>query len=162
MTLPAGPSRIVLDTNAWLDLLVFSDPRIDAIRAALDSGMLEAVTNAECREEWRRVLGYPLLALEPDRRLALIEAFDATAACLDTQPVEVPALPRCRDPDDQKFLELALAANARWLVSRDKALLKLDRHTRRGGLFAILVPEAWPDGKPAMSSGFRSRTDTTA
>jgi len=36
-----------------------------------------------------------------------------------------PVLPRCEDPDDQKFLELAWHAGARWLVTRDKALLKL-------------------------------------
>ncbi|MBW8810763.1 MAG: PIN domain-containing protein, partial [Lysobacter sp.] len=53
------------------------------------------------------------------------------------------ALPRCADPDDQKFLELALAANARWLLSRDHALLVLGRRTARAGLFEILTARAW-------------------
>ncbi|QDH69379.1 putative toxin-antitoxin system toxin component, PIN family [Marilutibacter alkalisoli] len=139
----ATPPRIVLDTNAWLDLLVFDDPRIIAIGTAIRSGQVETVTNADCREEWRRVLGYPLLALESDRQRSLLQAFDASAVHLDTRPDETATLPRCRDPDDQKFLELAHASGARWLVSRDKALLRLNRHTRRDGLFAILVPEAW-------------------
>ena len=52
-------------------------------------------------------------------------------------------LPRCADPDDQKFLQLALAARASWLLSKDKELLKLDRRTRRAGLFAILLPQDW-------------------
>jgi putative PIN family toxin of toxin-antitoxin system len=140
----APPPRIVLDTNAWLDLLVFDDPRIGAIREALREARVEAVTDAACREEWRRVLGYPLLALEPDRQDALMRAFDAVATRLDTPSITTPPLPRCRDPDDQKFLELALSGGARWLVTRDKAVLKLNRRTRRDGLFAILVPEAWP------------------
>jgi putative PIN family toxin of toxin-antitoxin system len=139
----APPPRIVLDTNAWLDLLVFDDPRIGAIREALREARIEAVTDAACREEWRRVLDYPLLALEPDRQGSLMQVFDAVATRLETPSIATLPLPRCRDPDDQKFLELAHASDARWLVSRDKAVLKLNRRTRKAGLFAIIVPEAW-------------------
>jgi predicted nucleic acid-binding protein len=52
-------------------------------------------------------------------------------------------LPRCGDPDDQKFLELALASGARWLLSKDNELLKLDRRTRSAGLFSIRLPQLW-------------------
>ncbi|MFT7776961.1 putative toxin-antitoxin system toxin component, PIN family [Roseateles sp.] len=48
----------------------------------------------------------------------------------------------CRDPDDQKFIDLALAARARWLISRDKAVLALAKRARLRGL-AILTPERW-------------------
>jgi predicted nucleic acid-binding protein len=48
----------------------------------------------------------------------------------------------CRDPDDQMFLDLALAAGARWLVSRDRALLHLRRRAQSHGL-AIVTPEQW-------------------
>jgi predicted nucleic acid-binding protein len=47
------------------------------------------------------------------------------------------ALPRCRDADDQKFLELAAAAGARYLVSKDQALLEL---APRVSLFRIAAP----------------------
>ena len=53
---------------------------------------------------------------------------------------EAPALPRCRDRDDQKFLELAARAQADVLVSKDKALLKLRGRTRLP--FRILTPAA--------------------
>jgi predicted nucleic acid-binding protein len=46
-------------------------------------------------------------------------------------------LPQCRDPDDQKFLEAALAARADFLVTRDQALLELARRVRQ---FRILTP----------------------
>lgn len=51
-------------------------------------------------------------------------------------------LPKCKDRDDQKFLEFARAVDADWLVSKDRALLKLTRRTERDFRFRIaqLVP----------------------
>ena len=51
---------------------------------------------------------------------------------------EAPALPRCKDRDDQKFLELAARSNADILVSKDKALLKLRGRTKLA--FQIVKP----------------------
>lgn len=141
--MPDTPPRIVLDTNAWLDLLVFADPRIGTLASALRQGGVVAVTDSACREEWRRVLDYPVLALPTVRQHALMDAYDAHAVLAEACASPDGMLPRCSDPDDQKFLELAHASGARWLLSRDKALLKLNRRTRRDGLFEILVPEAW-------------------
>jgi len=41
-----------------------------------------------------------------------------------------------------KFIDLALAHKARWLLSRDRAVLKLGRRTRPLGL-EVLTPDAW-------------------
>lgn len=150
-----APPRIVLDTNAWLDLLVFADPRIASVDAALRAGDVAAITSPACREEWRRVLEYPVLALDAGRRDALLSAFDARARCIDAVLPDDAMLPVCRDADDQKFLELALIGGARWLLTRDKALLRLNRRTRRDGLFEVLVPEAWrlsPDARNQISN----------
>jgi hypothetical protein len=54
---------------------------------------------------------------------------------------------RCTDPDDQKFVDLALARGARWLVSRDRAVLKLGRRTRSLGL-EVVTPESWAASFP--------------
>ena len=138
--------RIVLDTNACLDLWVFADPRAAALLAALQAGALQAVTNSECRDEWRRVLRYPQLRLSDATRRAPADAYDALVHRLpdNAPPARADApLPRCADPDDQKFLQLALASGARWLVSRDGAVLALGRRTRRDGLFEIVSPQAW-------------------
>lgn len=143
--------RLVLDTNVCLDLFVFHDPDVAPLRAALRQGAVVAVTHADCRDEWLRVLDYPQLALDATRRDAARAAFDATmqrlaldlaAPTVDTG--DAPGrLPRCADPDDQKFLQLAQASGARWLLSRDAALLALARRCARDGLFAILPPQAW-------------------
>ncbi|MDQ3286909.1 MAG: putative toxin-antitoxin system toxin component, PIN family [Pseudomonadota bacterium] len=137
--------RIVIDTNAWLDLLLFEDPHVSALRAALRERTVRAVTNAPCREEWLRVLAYPQMRLDDERRQALTIAFDALAQpCqLDAEAREPVVLPRCRDRDDQKFLQLAYDARARWLVSRDLEVLALGRRTARAGWFEILTPQAW-------------------
>lgn len=138
----------MLDTNVWLDLLVFDDPRATALRVALESGSVVAVADAPCRDEWQRVLGYPLLRLEHARREALVEAFDALALPPPAMHAAGAALPRCRDPDDQKFLQLAQACGARWLLSRDRHLLSLAPRCRREGRFEITTPEAWSGAVP--------------
>lgn len=140
------PKRIVIDTNVCLDLFVFRDPRWAALHAALRKRSIEAVTRNDCRMEWLAVLEYRHLPLDADSRPLAAAEFDALITCLDTQTLrpraEVP-LPVCRDPDDQKFLELARDADAQVLITKDKALLKLAKRTVRAGLFGIIAPEAW-------------------
>jgi predicted nucleic acid-binding protein len=137
-------ARIVLDTNVCLDLLHFRDPRTAGLRTSLEAGVVVAVTDDECRGEWLRVLGYPLLKLDDASRDALVAAFDALVHPLPAamRRTEV-ALPRCRDPDDQKFLQLAHASGACWLLSRDRHLLSMASRCRREGWFEITTPEDW-------------------
>lgn len=150
------PKRIVLDTNVCLDLFVFHDPRWARLLASLESGALEAVTRRDCRMEWLIVLGYSHLPLDDRSRAKAMVEFDALITCIDSEHAAEIRLPICRDPDDQKFLELAYATNAALLVTKDKALLKLARKTQRAGLFAIMTPEAWTlsEAAPTIDSGY--------
>ncbi|QQP96022.1 PIN domain-containing protein [Lysobacter enzymogenes] len=140
----SGAPRIVLDSNVCLDLFAFRDPAAAPLLQALREGAVAAVTDAECRAEWQRILDYPKLALDADLRASCLRDYDqllrpfAGVAAADAAP-----LPRCADPDDQKFLELAQAAGARWLLSRDHALVVLGRRTARAGLFEIMTPRTW-------------------
>lgn len=140
------PPRLVLDTNVCLDLFVFADPRVAALDAALRAGTAVAVTREDCRAEWLRVLRYRQLGLDDAACARHEAAFDARIVRLHApEPAargEV-RLPRCKDRDDQKFLELAWDARATALITRDDALLALARRTRRDGLFDILTPHAW-------------------
>ncbi|TCS39090.1 putative PIN family toxin of toxin-antitoxin system [Paucimonas lemoignei] len=141
------PNRVVLDTNVCLDLFVFHDPRWNQLLAALRDGSVHAVTRADCRREWQIVLGYAHLELDEDARLRCEADFDALIRVLpetEIVPLTDIRLPVCRDPDDQKFLELARDSQANMLITKDKALLKLGKKTLRSGLFHILTPEAWP------------------
>ena len=147
MTLTSSPvPRIVLDTNVCLDLFLFHDGQCAALLAALQAGAVQAVTRDDCRDEWRRVLHYPQLPVDDGNRPAVSAAFDALIQYLPATEATAPPsvqLPRCADPDDQKFMELALATGARWLLSKDNELLKLDWRARAAAQFSILLPQAW-------------------
>ncbi|WP_027996340.1 putative toxin-antitoxin system toxin component, PIN family [Simplicispira psychrophila] len=121
-----GSARaLVLDTNMVLDLLVFSDPATALLRELLHAKTLRWVATAAMREELVRVLGYPKIAarvafydLTP---ASVLQAFDAQTQTLPVPP-RIPAT--CRDADDQKFLDLAVAERA-VLLSKDKAVIAL-------------------------------------
>ncbi|WP_418230155.1 PIN domain-containing protein [Burkholderia mayonis] len=201
---------MVLDSNVWIDILVFDDPAARPIRDALETGAITALIDARCLVELERVLDYPQFkarsvdkaaalatiarlservgkpdrggsreaaaATGPgaDRSLAAASSGDVSnspnplndsalsdaTAVTDVQanrmdspsPADTAApspaadappprgLPKCKDRDDQKFLELAYAARADWLVSKDRALLKLARRTERDFGFRIAQP----------------------
>ena len=134
---------IVVDTQVVMDWLVFNDPRVHVLATALRTEQLRWLVAPAMRDEIRHVLGRGVAArYAPD--LALIEAtFDAHSEPVDAAEPS----PRlvCRDPDDQKFIDLALARGARWLVSRDKALLALAKRAKLRGL-VIVKPELWTPG----------------
>ena len=145
----ASVTRLVLDTNVWLDWLVFDEPSLAPLRAAQAAGRVEIAMDEACEAELARVLAYDLgkhtigadaqaRCIERCRNIAkrVESAAHATecatgggsAAAATAARTQVAAvLPRCRDPHDQKFLELALAVQADVLVTKDQALLELAR-----------------------------------
>lgn len=118
--------RIVLDTNVLLSLWVFDDSRFLPIRAAIEKGRWVALTDAACLAEFERVLDYPAFKLDATRQRYILDDYAAIARPIPLSPCQ--SLPRCSDRDDQKFLELACNGAARFVVTADKALLKLARH----------------------------------
>lgn len=138
------PLRLVLDTNVLVSLYVFADSRFALLRARIESGEWLALTDEACCDEFRRVLGYRTFALTDVQQAHALAAYAASALHHRdaAAPAAATALPRCKDRDDQKFLELARDGRADWLVTADKALLRLARRDRLRGLFRILTPEA--------------------
>ena len=125
----------VLDTNVVLDLFHFDDAATRPLRQAFDAGSLPCAASPATLAEWRRVLGYPEFGLDAAAQTALYALY---ADRIHPHPDgAVARLPRCRDADDQKFLQLAARCGA-VLVSKDRALLTL---ARRVSGFAILAPQ---------------------
>lgn len=136
------PLRVVLDTNVLLSLFVFADSRYAPLRAAIESGRWAGYASAATLAEFRRVLGYPIFSLSPDAQDAAYADWMALARHPGPPPPHRELLPPCRDKDDQKFLELARDARAKWLITSDKALLALARRGKLARLLRILTPEA--------------------
>jgi uncharacterized protein len=133
--------RVVLDTNVLLSLFVFADSRYAPLRGRLESGEWLALTDERCLGEFRRVLTYPMFSLDTAAQAAAFAAYAALATCVAPAAGIKVALPPCTDADDQKFLEVARDGRAKWLVTSDKALLKLARRRGLTQLFAIVTPE---------------------
>lgn len=144
-----GPAQcgaaVVIDTNVLLALWIFADPGVESLRRALAAGGLVPLRSAATDAELAEVLARPgLFDVPAARRDALLHDWAARARLV----AEVrPAPCRCRDADDQKFVDLALTASARWLLTRDKALLRLNRKLKATGL-AIATPESWAGAGP--------------
>ncbi|MBI1907103.1 MAG: putative toxin-antitoxin system toxin component, PIN family [Rhodocyclales bacterium] len=138
------PQTLVLDTNTVMALWVFEDPALHALRQSVEAGSVTLATRADALEELRHVLAYRQFGLDPARQAALHAEYVALCSIIVADTATPAALPACRDRDDQKFLEIARDARATHLVSRDKALLRLNRHRLVRALFAIVKPEAFP------------------
>ncbi|MDP3083487.1 MAG: PIN domain-containing protein [Rubrivivax sp.] len=133
---------MVLDTNAVLDWLVFRDPGMQPLGDWISRGMARWVTTAAMRIELAHMLGHRSLHAWKPEGERVLSVFDSLSRFIASpQPARVPPL-RCSDADDQMFIDLALSCPARWLITRDRALLKLARRARALGV-EVLTPPAW-------------------
>jgi putative PIN family toxin of toxin-antitoxin system len=141
--------RVVLDTNIWLDWLVFDDPGIHHLRALQGSGGVEILIDETCEAELIEVLarGFGKRTLDKGAQAAALAHCRRVTTRIGVRAPEPERarLPRCRDADDQKFLEAALAGGASALITRDKALLDLSRRRKsqvgRAVPFRVLHPD---------------------
>lgn len=117
--------QLVLDTNVVLDLLVFADARARPVQDALDAGRVSWLATAAMREELARVLAYPKLAprvaFHRGDADAVLRDFDRHAQLREV-PAKAPVT--CGDPDDQKFIDLAVAHRCT-LLSKDYEVLRM-------------------------------------
>lgn len=123
--------RAVLDTNVLLDLWLFDDPSVRPLRAAIEAGSLRAMRSRDCDAEFADVLAREPFGLDDAARAEMLTRW---ARCSEPIADVAPAPITCSDPDDQKFLDAAFSARADWLLTRDKALLRLTRRAAAAGV----------------------------
>lgn len=135
------PSRLVLDTNIVLDCLVFRDPSMQALMAAIQAQRVQALVHQLALDELERVLTYPQCRLATSEQRLVLDRYRAAATLMPMPEgfsretlLLPPGFPRCRDSDDQPFLALAYHARADALVTKDKAVLKLRKKARKFGV----------------------------
>ena len=141
-----GGVRVVLDTNAVLDWLVFKNPNFNSLGNAVNDGSVQLLTSAAMRSELSHVLARGVVNRWATDFSSLWETLEQHALVLPDPPA-LSARPRlrCTDSDDQKFIDFAVTHQARWLLTRDRAVLKLRKKALDCGL-RIASPRAWgPD-----------------
>jgi putative PIN family toxin of toxin-antitoxin system len=124
----------VIDTNIVLDLWLFEDPATVPLRAALQQGLISHLATDSMREELARVLTYPHIV----KRMAksnvqaqdILNRFDQHL--VKAEPA-AKASCTCKDPDDQKFIDLAVA-HAVPLLSKDAAILCMKKRLFLSGV----------------------------
>jgi putative PIN family toxin of toxin-antitoxin system len=128
---------LVLDTNIILDLFVFNDPDLATLKPALLAGLenkqLNWIATQDMRIELERVLTYPKIT----PRMAFYQVtaddvlakFDQLATLVDPAPKAKWA---CKDPDDQRFIDLAVQHKAT-LLSKDQAVLCMAKRMLTAG-----------------------------
>jgi putative PIN family toxin of toxin-antitoxin system len=136
---------VVIDTNVLLDCWVFNDPRSAWLWQALmaPQARLRCVRSEATDAELAEVLSRPFFT-ERMRAAAVSPETLLAQWCSLAAPVErtFSAPWHCTDPQDQKFLDLASSARANIVVSKDKALLRVDRRSRHDGLRIVLPQQA--------------------
>lgn len=153
----AGPPKsVVIDTNVILDMFLYTDPRVSALVAALNSGELQWLATRVMREELARVLQYEhlqkrLMAKASAEGASSDEGSASASATallilgkMDQQAQVLEVAPRasyvCKDVDDQKFIDLAQAHRS-MLISKDKAVLSMKNRMARVGVQVMSVYE---------------------
>ena len=137
----ASVEPIVIDTNIILDLFVFGDPATVPLRQQLDAGELGWVATQPMRDELERVLAYPQIVPRMDfyGRSApeVLGHFDRLVRRVEVAPKTTAT---CKDADDQKFIDLAVAHGAR-LLSKDRAVLCMKKRLLALGVRAGVAIE---------------------
>ena len=113
--------KIVLDTNVFISGIFFSGPPAQILKAQKEQ-KIQIVLSQEILDEYQRVAGelsakFPSVDIEP-----IIELLTIYGEVVETAGISVTV---CEDPDDNMFLECAIASNSKIIVSGDNHLLKI-------------------------------------
>lgn len=116
--------RVVLDTNVLISAFISQTGAPAQIFALWRSGDLEIIVSSETLDELTRVLSYPrvtrYLRYTPEQIERFLALLRMGAERIETESIENLTVIN-DDPDDDKFFALALAAQAQYIVSGDKA-----------------------------------------
>ena len=128
---------LILDTNIILDLFVFNDPDLAALKPALLAGLenkqLNWIATSDMRIELERVLTYPKIT--PRMAFYQVSSADVLAKFDELATLVEPACRAkwaCKDPDDQRFIDLAVQHHAT-LLSKDQAVLCMAKRLLTAG-----------------------------
>ena len=119
-----SPYPLIIDTNVLLDLFVFEDQRANFLQAEINGKKAQMVYCPEMIEEFADVLSRTQFHLSNEKQKEILKHWQnlGTLIRIDEQ-----APLKCSDPDDQIFIHLAYQLRPAVLVSKDRALIALQK-----------------------------------
>lgn len=124
---PAEPVRVVVDTNVVLPALTGNMPERNWLRELWMTGRIITLVNEETLAELReKIFERSPSPREYQADLFVRKTMRPYQQRWESIPVKAVQSPICRDPRDQKFIDLALVGNADYLVTRDRDLTDMD------------------------------------
>ena len=124
---------VVLDTNILLDVLVFDDSRAHPLRAALIAGDLDAVATEKTVAEFLDVIGREQFSLSQEKQNEIMSQWQSWSRLINDEVLDV-APWKCKDRDDQVFINLAYTLKPALLISKDKLVLKIAKRAQKNGI----------------------------
>lgn len=138
------PRLIVIDTQCLFDWLLFRNPICKRWDELLGGSEWQWAFTSKMRGEFDFVLAKGLggerWPAQPDR---IARAWTLARELPEPEPLGAGARLHCSDPDDQKFIDLAISVRAHTLLTRDKALLKLARRAAERHGVRVCRPDVW-------------------
>ncbi|MDO9530199.1 MAG: putative toxin-antitoxin system toxin component, PIN family [Syntrophales bacterium] len=113
--------RIVLDTNVFISGIFFSGPPSQILKA-WEKGSFKILLSQDILDEYHRVAHELSSKFSSIDILPIIEMVTVHGQFVDTKDLDIVI---CEDPDDDKFIECAIAGKCRIIISGDKHLSKL-------------------------------------
>jgi uncharacterized protein len=129
--------KAILDTNVFISGVFWKGPPFEILKAWQEQRFRLAIS-PPILDEYRRVLDEMMKKRPVPVLTSILRIIELHSEMVE--PVSF-SEPVCSDPDDDKFLEAALAAHAGYVVSGDAALLKIKQY--RG--IAIVRPTQFLD-----------------
>lgn len=115
---------VILDTNILLDIFVFNDERARNLKQAMVDGSVSTIASQKTLLEFADVISRPPFKLDSAAQANALNQWQSIAEMIDDSSL-APAPWKCRDPDDQIFLNLAYQLRPAILISKDNALLHI-------------------------------------
>lgn len=144
MTPDRPKARVVFDCMVFLQGAARRESPAAACLLVAELGVVEVCVSAEILSEIRDVLSRPRIQQRfPAMTGAVVDRF---LTALGKHAVLISPVPRVfiyeRDPKDEPYINLAIAAGAQYLVSRDTDILDLaPRESRDGARLRSHAPE---------------------
>lgn len=114
----------VLDSNVVFDVWYWNDKDAQALKTAILEKRLQLVSTPSCLKEFAVVLNRPQFKLSESEQDRLLEN---VLSHVTVARSSVEGMVRCRDTDDEKFLNLAFETRADFLFTKDKTVLRAGR-----------------------------------